>query len=206
MEAASPVGEFSYLAGDAALDFGNTLGDRGTERPHERLTRYPDLVWWAYGAGIFGGRDARKLLGAARDRPGRAAKVLTRARALRESLHRAFEAVTAAGKPAAADLAVLNDELAHALEHLQLQPGGECCRLEYAEPDEALDRMLWAVARAVVDLLTSGRLRLVKQCAGATCDWLFLDESRNRSRRWCDMRECGNRAKARRHYAKTKKR
>lgn len=205
MEAASPVGEFTYLAGDVALDLGNTLGDRGTDRPHERLTAYSDLVWWAYGAGLFGGRDARQLLGVARKHPRQAATVLSRGRTLRESLHRAFEAVTAGRKPAGDDLAVLNDELGHALEHLQLEPGGECCRLEYAEPDEALDRMLWTVARAAVDLLTSGRLRLVKQCAGTTCDWLFLDESRNRSRRWCDMRECGNRAKARRHYAKTKK-
>ena len=68
------------------------------------------------------------------------------------------------------------------------------------EGGRALDSMLWPVARSAADLLTSGELQAVRQCAGRACGWLFLDTSRNRTRRWCDMSVCGNRAKARRHH------
>ncbi len=44
----------------------------------------------------------------------------------------------------------------------------------------------------------------VRRCGGANCDWLFMHNSRNHSRRWCDMGSCGNRAKARRYYARHK--
>jgi len=56
-----------------------------------------------------------------------------------------------------------------------------------------------------VDLLTSDRLSAVRECAADDCAWLFLDESRNRSRRWCDMKVCGNRQKARLHYHRSQK-
>ncbi|MBI4413448.1 MAG: CGNR zinc finger domain-containing protein, partial [candidate division NC10 bacterium] len=69
---------------------------------------------------------------------------------------------------------------------------------------QRLDRMLWAVTRSAADLLTSGELAAVRECEAETCAWLFMDRSRNRSRRWCDMKACGNRAKARRHYERKK--
>ena len=65
--------------------------------------------------------------------------------------------------------------------------------------------MLWPVVQSAVDLMTSPELDRVGQCADDRgCGWLFVDTTKNRSRRWCDMRDCGNRAKARRHYAKKK--
>src|SRR5207302_22567 len=73
-----------------------------------------------------------------------------------------------------------------------------------AAEEETLDRMLWPVIRSAADLLVSGEAQRVRRCASETCDWLFLDTSRNHSRRWCDMSGCGNRAKARRHYARAK--
>src|ERR671930_579256 len=63
--------------------------------------------------------------------------------------------------------------------------------------DDVLAPVVWSAA----ELLTSGPLERVRECPGDdTCGWLFLDTSRNGSRRWCDMRTCGNRAKARRYY------
>jgi len=72
----------------------------------------------------------------------------------------------------------------------------------WAEGGRALDCMLWPVARSAADLLTAGELPAIRQCQGSQCGWLFLDTSRNRTRVWCDMRVCGNRAKARRHHAR----
>ncbi|HEX9728080.1 MAG TPA: ABATE domain-containing protein [Gemmatimonadales bacterium] len=201
----TPVSKFSFVGGQLALDFANTLSDRGTERPHERLAEYPDLVWWSFAAGLAGGRAARRLLAAAERRRVDAAAVLDRARELREALHRAFTSTAGGEIPAQSDLDQLNGELGRALSKLELRPGAECCSLEFGGEDEALDRMLWSVTRAAVDLLTTPRLRRVKQCASDTCDRVFVDDSRNHSRRWCEMRECGNRAKARLHYRKRAK-
>ena len=63
-----------------------------------------------------------------------------------------------------------------------------------------VDSILWPIAQSAADLLTSPDLAAVRMCEAPDCAWLFLDQSRNRSRRWCDMKVCGNRQKARRHY------
>lgn len=65
--------------------------------------------------------------------------------------------------------------------------------------------MLWPVARSAAELLTSPDAQRVRECALRSCSWLFVDRSRNRRRRWCDMKTCGNRAKARRHYRRKQK-
>jgi predicted RNA-binding Zn ribbon-like protein len=68
----------------------------------------------------------------------------------------------------------------------------------------SLSAMLRPIARAAADLLTSSDLALVRTCASPTCQWFFLDTSKNHHRRWCSMKQCGNRAKVRRFYAKKK--
>ena len=69
----------------------------------------------------------------------------------------------------------------------------------------SLDWPLWPVVWSAVELLTADALRRVLECANDPCGWLFVDLSRNRSRRWCDMRDCANKVKARRHHARTKR-
>jgi predicted RNA-binding Zn ribbon-like protein len=108
-----------------------------------------------------------------------------------------------------ADVAVINEALAVAMAHARLSVTAEGFAWNWAGEDctEAveLDQMVWPVVQSAVDLLTSPELDRVGQCADDRgCGWLFLDMTKNRSRRWCDMRDCGNRAKARRHYAKRK--
>lgn len=66
----------------------------------------------------------------------------------------------------------------------------------------ALDRMLWPVAQATAELLTSEDWGAVRTCAAEDCGWLFRDKSHRR--RWCSMKSCGNRYKARQHYARHK--
>jgi len=83
-----------------------------------------------------------------------------------------------------------------------LAPLGDGVAWDWHEADGALELPIWIVARSASTLLVSQGLRRVRECAGEKCDWLFLDASRNRSRRWCDMAACGNRAKAQRNYAR----
>ena len=81
---------------------------------------------------------------------------------------------------------------------------GDAYRWSWAGDCSCPERPLWQIAHAAADLLASDRLNRVRLCGSGTCEWVFLDESRNRSRRWCDMSTCGNREKARRHYEKVK--
>lgn len=95
-------------------------------------------------------------------------------------------------------LAALNAAATRVLGKARLAPAGG--RYRWAWGGEGLEVPLWAVARSAAELLTSQELDRVRVCEGHGCDWVFLDASRAGRRRWCSMENCGNRAKARRHY------
>ncbi len=193
---------FEFTGGRLCLDFANTVGG-GRSRPKEHLHHYGDLVAWGRQAGVLGDGDARHLTRLATQRPGDAARTLADAIALREALYRIFSSVTD-GPAAAADLEALNAALSRALIHLRIVPGSRRFEWTWAAEKDALDRMLWPVVRSAADLLASDEVLRIGRCGGLDCDWLFLDTSRNHSRRWCAMRDCGNREKARRYYARKK--
>ena len=204
MDLAPAAPAFDLGGGAPCLDLANTVSGRGRGAPVDRLAGYPDLIAWGVQGGLVDGETAAGLGRAAARRPAAAAAALGRARALREALFRLFAAAAAGRRPAPGDLAALNRALTAALPRLRLEDGGGApYRWRWqgdgaAEP--ALDRVLWPVARSAAELLTSGDLAAVRECAAPDCRWLFLDRSRNRSRRWCAMATCGNRSKARRHY------
>jgi predicted RNA-binding Zn ribbon-like protein len=193
---------FEFTGGRPCLDFSNTLSG-GRAHPIERLTTYEDLVAWARQASVLSEGDARRLLRKAEQHPKHGAKALAEAIALREALYRIFSSAADDSGPLGADLETLNTALARALDHLRVARNGKGFTWEW-DPGDALDRMLWPVVRSAADLLVSDDVRRVRRCGGENCDWLFLDTSRNHSRRWCSMRDCGNRAKARRYYARQK--
>ena len=188
------------------LDFANTVNWHASPHPVEELKDYDDLVAWATRVGLLTERQAQHLRQEAARRPEEAAEVLDRAQLTREAIYHLLsaEARGQAGDPAA--VATLNDALAEAMAHARLNVTAEGFAWDWAGADPAaLDQMLWPVVQSAVDLLTSPELDRVGECADDRgCGWLFLDMTKNRSRRWCDMRDCGNRAKARRHYAKRK--
>ena len=186
------------LGGRLCLDFANTVDPRYGEDRREFLSGYPDLVAWSRVAAGLGDEPAARLVAAARG-PGQeaAARVLERALRLREALYRLFS-----GRAGEADLATLNDELAEAMRHARVLPAGAGFAWTWPEEDADLARPLWPVARSAAELLTAPELDLVKECLSDNCGWLFLDTSRNHRRSWCSMEGCGNRAKARRHYAR----
>jgi predicted RNA-binding Zn ribbon-like protein len=196
--------DFEFSGGLPCLDFVNTLSGRLKDRPRERLRVYSDLVLWGRQAGLLTDLEAQRLIREARRRPAQAATVLERAIGLREALYRVFAAAARGRQPPEADLAALNAALPEALSRLRIVPTDSGFGWAWAGHEEGLERVVWPVARSAAELLTSGELARARECAETNCAWLFLDTSRNRSRQWCDMRVCGNRAKARRHYARTK--
>ena len=198
---AQPERDFSRLAllgGRLCLDFVNTVEPRHSTPELHFLTTYGDLVGWGVRAGALEPTEAALLRSAAARRPREAQATYSYAIHVRESIYRIFSAVIA-GRPAdAADLATFDAALARSLVNLALVQTGERFSWRFAGEPDALDRMLWPILRSAAELLTSDQLARVAACPN--CGWLFVDTSKNHSRRWCSMDACGNQAKARRHY------
>ncbi len=176
---------------DLCLDFANTRYWRGQAAPTETLNTVEDLAAWA-------SANAAKA-----HRPfGR--REFERALELREAIYRVFDATARGKAPSSSDLETLNVELtaAPARAAVRRERSGFAWDVDL-RGSSALGQLapvLWSAG----DLLTGNRLGRVKRCANPECGWLFLDDSRAGKRRWCSMASCGNRAKARRHYHKSK--
>jgi len=196
----NPPRTIKLVGGQLSIDFINTVYWRGREIPEEHLNTYQDLLNWSSIASILNEDDARNLSQEGSIQPEASKRVLDRAVELREAIYRIFSAKIS-GKPASdADITVLNRELREALTRLRLSHDSEKYKLNFGWGGGALDQMLWPIAKAASDVLTSDDLDRVRRCAADDCGWLFLDTSRNRSRKWCDMKDCGNRSKARSFY------
>lgn len=182
---------------ERCLSFVNTLSERTSANPTEKLVSYEALVEWARGSGLVKDDDAARLSARARRRQDEAERVVSHARKLRELLHHTFVATSSGKAPAPALLEELSAALGGWYRHGRLVPCGEALQWCYGGGDD-LDRVLWEIARTASRLLTSSRLARIRPCAAITCGWWFLDDSKNGSRRWCDMKICGNREKIRR--------
>ncbi|MEJ2736960.1 MAG: ABATE domain-containing protein [Anaerolineae bacterium] len=203
-ESVARAATLKLLGGRPSLDFANTADWQASEQPVEFLTSYAELVAWSQHAGILTPPQGGQLLQSAALDPLYAAAILERAIALREAIYRIFSAISHGHLPQAPDLAVYNAELSRMLTRVQIALEGEEFSWVWGGAGDALDRMLWPVVHDAADLLTSPDLDRVGQCTDDRCGWLFLDMSRNRSRRWCSMEDCGNRAKARQHYQRSR--
>lgn len=183
------------------LDFANTMDWHASEHPVETLHNYADLIAWAERNQLVTTREAEQLKAlAAHDVP-KAQQVFAGALALREALYQIFATIAAEGTPAPADIAVLNAALPAAYQHLRIVQNSADFVWGWADTGGFLDCIVWPIVRSAADLLTFNDLSRVRQCADDRgCGFLFIDTTRNRSRRWCSMESCGNRAKARRHY------
>ena len=190
-----------FVAGALSLDFLNTVGGIRSGAHQDKLETYRDLLDWAVLARGLTKPDADRLAALAERDPAQAAKELAAAKAFREALHAVFSAHMHSGAAPKGAVAHVNAEIGRALSHARLARDGEHYVWTWDAID-ALDAPLWAVARDAGELLTKGPLERLTECASDTCGWFFLDTTKNRSRRWCDMKGCGNRDKVRRYRSK----
>ncbi|VWC84472.1 PF07336 family protein [Burkholderia lata] len=183
-----------------SIDFANTLYWRGSDPPTETFGTMGDLLTWCREqAGVPAAlAEACRVHGEEEGAPAMLARALT----LREALYRLFHAQAEQREPQADDLALLGGFLAEAAPRVALAriDGGYAWRI--GEGRATLAGLLSPVLWSAIDLLGGARLAKVKRCANDACQWLFIDDSKNGSRRWCSMSSCGNRAKAYRHYHK----
>jgi len=188
---------WDFCGGDLAIDFTNTVGNRG-DTSEEHFNLYGDVLSWADARGVIARADMRRLSRRAEQAPADAHGALASMIALRESLYRVLAAAAVGGRPAAADLAVLNAHVAASYAHARLTPQHGGFGMTFDAPAASLVQPIAGpVVRAAVDLLTGPSHARVRICADRSCGWLFLDATRSGTRRWCDMKVCGNRNKVR---------
>jgi predicted RNA-binding Zn ribbon-like protein len=207
--APSSLADLVRNGGRLCLDYTNTVEPRTGPVARDWLTGYPDLVEWARHGGLVDDEGAAALLAAAATRPGAARAAFQTAIDLREALYRLFAAIADDSAPADADLGALRSAFAAAAQHGRLVPDDDGFDWGWDIPLPAgpsgggladpLDRVWWPVAASAVELLTHGPLDRLKRCPiDEGCSWLFVDTTKNRSRRWCSMDDCGSEVKARR--------
>jgi predicted RNA-binding Zn ribbon-like protein len=192
--------KFELTGAHISLDLTNTVDNRTSDNPVDNLRSYEDLLAFAEQGGVIGTNDAQQLARAAAHNPKAAKRALEEAIALREALFSIFSALTQGKQPSASALDRLNQSLRQAGAHriLSSRHGGFSWSLSAAT--DTLERVLWPFVLQGAELLASSDVANVRECASETCGWLFLDKSKSHSRRWCDMKVCGNRDKARRFY------
>lgn len=190
---------------ELCLTFANTVSWHASEQPVEHLQSYTDLVAWSVQQGILDEQQAEPLRVNATHDPATAHEVVAGGRGLREAIYRVFTAQAHSMAADDADLARINSELARIAPFERIERVGEAYRWNWIASD-APDRMLWPVIRSAGLLLTNEELLArVGQCADDRgCGWLFLDLSKNHSRRWCDINDCGNRAKQQRYQQRAR--
>ncbi len=183
------VTELKIVGGDPALDLANTVGD---DRVPDPLEDYAEFAAWAARIGVIDEAVAGRLT--ARARPAAGGRALAEARSLRATVDAVFRALATGSSPPEAALSHMVQRAGEAVERAGL------VGRELAWDGDELERPLWPLAVSALDLLRHGPLDRLKACED--CPWLFLDTSRNRSRRWCSMEDCGTRVKMRRYRAK----
>jgi predicted RNA-binding Zn ribbon-like protein len=206
---------FEFVGGRPSLDFANTVSgaprtgvfDERLSTTTERLPTYAELLRWSIERGVVSPEQGRKLQLSAQRDPHAAEAVRLRAVTVREALFELFLARVQGRAPADDALERVNRELGVALSHQRLRSDGGTVRLGW-DDELALDAMLWPVVRDGVEVLSAAeigpRLKVCEASHENRCDWLFLDETKSNTRRWCSMKDCGNKAKQRRHYARKK--
>lgn len=193
METLGDVTRMRLVGGDLALDFVNTRSGPDDDV----LAGYPELIAWAVYAGALTEPEAAALRRLSRDKPRDAKAAFARALRTRDCLDEIFRSLAHGRRPDPSTVDKLRDGEADALAHARLDLAGA-----YGwtwRDDRTLVRPLRPVVHAAVQLLTTGDLDRIKGCGG--CGFLFRDESKNRSRRWCSMEDCGTTEKMRRYVA-----
>ena len=200
METLIPIHELKIVGGNVALDFANTESGPPDGTPDiESLASYDDLLAWGQYVGILQGEEVETLRRLADRQPEQARRSFGRAMALREQLFDVFGPIARGRPPGATAVRRLQALAAQADKHAELVGTDARFERRWTSTDD-LDRPLWPIAHAGLELLVTGPLDRIKGCG--LCRYVFLDETKNRSRRWCSMDDCGTKAKTRNFVAR----
>jgi predicted RNA-binding Zn ribbon-like protein len=185
---------------DLCLDFSNTRSWRGSEWPTERLTTIADLFAWVSGTGTISADLLQHFETMAPAQPALFADAI----GLRESIYRSLDGRAQGRIVDPADFSALATRIAASLPRNSLAISDERLGWHVTEVRMTAEHLLSPVLWSLADLLMTRGVERIRRCVNEACLWLFRDDSKNGTRRWCDMATCGNRAKAKRHYKRAR--
>jgi len=192
--------KYAFIGNNLSLDFVNTVGYISSENPIENLNSFSDLIEWSKQGKLISDDEAIVIFTKAKKNILESEKVFRRVLRLRKSVYDIFRSVISGEEISDEDLTILNRELSLAMSKAEIfSREGE---LIWDWKNDGIERILFLITRIAAQLLTSSDLEKLKCCSGENCGWLFYDTSKNKRRQWCDMRDCGNLAKARRFRVK----
>ena len=191
---------YAFIGNNLSLDFVNTVGYISSENPIENLNSFSDLIGWSKQGKLISDDEAIVIFTKAKKNILESERVFWRVLRLRKSVYDIFRSVISGEEISDEDLTILNRELSLAMSKAEIfSREGE---LIWDWKNDGIERILFLITRIAAQLLTSSDLEKLKCCSGENCGWLFYDTSKNKRRQWCDMRDCGNLAKARRFRVK----
>ena len=189
---------FVFLAKQPSLDFVNTkVMQHG--KPVELLEDFGGLVDWLVRSELLPRADADRALELWRERSeGR--RLYEKALELRSRLQEMAEALAHGQSVPELSIEAINTAMRHPIGPLELRPASNGFELRRRAELSQPTQLLGPIAQSAAELLSGAEWKLVRRCENPACVLYFLDTSRNRSRRWCSMEGCGNRAKVAAHY------
>lgn len=186
------------IGGSLCLDFANTINSR-RKPEYDYLEKYSDLVNWAVKVEVLTTSQGKRLVSLAEQDDANTVKALHKAISLRELLYQLFSYLSKQSETPQETVTTFGNLYAEAISHCRFQKRGDTFVVDWIT-DSTLDAMLWPIIYSAGQLLLSEKLVRVKECPN--CGWLFLDTSKNQTRRWCNMNTCGTRDKMRRYHLK----
>jgi predicted RNA-binding Zn ribbon-like protein len=191
---------FKLHAEHPALELVNTLDMRFSGETIELIPTYKDLLRLTTQLKLLTADQSRRLVRTVDEKT--AQRVLASTVELREALAAVLYSRIDGSKFPAAQVEILERHFQAAALHRRLVAGDSHWYWSWSGVERNAEIPLWMLAQAAAELLVSTDAEQIKDCGDPTCRWLFLDTSKNHTRRWCDMKTCGNRMKARRHQAR----
>ncbi|MGB5818817.1 MAG: CGNR zinc finger domain-containing protein [Saonia sp.] len=186
-------GSYKVIGVELCFDFANTVSWRNRENPHEWLNSFENLSIWCQLVGILDEYQSKQLIDHLTDTEKTASQVLLPLYELREAIFRIFTSIADNEDPLEKDIAYLNDFSKEKIQKQKVVYNKGEFTLVRSKKRSSFDKILHEIYDSVIYVMTHIDLTRIKKCT--SCEWLFHDISRNRSRRWCVMEDCGNRNK-----------
>jgi predicted RNA-binding Zn ribbon-like protein len=200
----SRAATLTLIGGELAFDFANTSSGRGWPSHMEHLRAPGDVADWAGHAHVLPPADAEWLKQEAGRDSRLGESLLGAALALREDIFEIGRELANGRAPPPAAIDRVNATHAHCLAKARLAPFEGRFVWNWRTRADPVEAVLGPISLSAMTTLMQADLTRVKQCQGEKCGWLFLDMTKNKSRRWCEMEVCGNRAKQKRHARKSR--
>jgi predicted RNA-binding Zn ribbon-like protein len=196
LDAGTYEGTYKLVGEEISFDFINTISWRGTERENDWLDNPQNFITWALATGIVNAGQAKALKTQSKvDLENQLYQVHT----VRNDLYKILTPFAFDKKPAPESIKKIDAMIYKISKHRHIDP--KSYQWVWDEPvsfSEILAPVIWNAAYVISDLDHSR----IKHCP--TCNWVFYDNTKNRSRKWCDMEDCGSRDKSLRYYHRSK--